>query len=206
MKTLASCNHITESVSHAEPIGAGQSLLSLGNTLKLACAAAALLMGALLEAKASDPTGVYAFVDKIVFEPNDTAPERVQVWGGFTLATGRGDNYDPAKRGYMYFKLRTGEEDICRKEWADLKSVAGTGQIVAFGARWDKNGTVRLADAKAENADTYPKGWGMKKIKTHNYSPLNQLVALMEKDKEKKSPPKSTAVPATKPAAAAAKP
>jgi hypothetical protein len=35
---------------------------------------------------ASGPIGVYALIDKVVFEPNDTAPDRVQIWGVFVLA------------------------------------------------------------------------------------------------------------------------
>src|SRR5437773_214914 len=80
-------------------------------------------------ARASDPTGIYAFVDRVVFEPSEAAPERIQVWGGFALArTENRNDYHDAERGFLYFKLRVGEEDICLKEWADLKSVAGTGQ------------------------------------------------------------------------------
>lgn len=47
---------------------------------------------------ASDPAGVYAFVDKVVFEPDQKSPERVQVWGGFALATGTGNTYADALR------------------------------------------------------------------------------------------------------------
>ncbi|HWN99480.1 MAG TPA: hypothetical protein VNS63_09445, partial [Blastocatellia bacterium] len=35
----------------------------------------------------SDWTGVYARVDKVVFEPNAGAPERIQIWGAFALAS-----------------------------------------------------------------------------------------------------------------------
>ena len=47
----------------------------------------------------------------------------------------------PAKRGYMYFRLPAAPDgatqmsrlETVKKEWADLKSVAGTGQAVGFG-------------------------------------------------------------------------
>src|SRR5688572_33124636 len=81
-------------------------------------------------AVASDPVGVYAFVDKVVLEPSEGQPERIQIWGGFALAEGRGDTYAPAKRGYMYFALKPGEEELSRKEWNDLKSLAGAEQFV----------------------------------------------------------------------------
>jgi hypothetical protein len=58
---------------------------------------AALLAGTAFAARASDPTGIYAFVDRVVFEPSDTAPERIQVWGGFALAkTENRDDYNNA--------------------------------------------------------------------------------------------------------------
>lgn len=140
-----------------------------------------LLATAAFSARASDPVGIYAFVDKVIFEPNEQTPDRVQVWGGFALAKGKGEEYEAAQRGYMYFKLRTGEEDICRKEWADLKAVAGTGQIVAFGSRHDSKGTVRSTEAKPERPDAHPKGWGLTKVKVRKYPPLDQLVALQAK-------------------------
>jgi len=139
------------------------------------------------DARASDPIGIYGFVDRVVFEPNDTAPERVQVWGGFALAKkGQGNQqYYDAERGYLYFKLRPGEEEICKKEWADLKSMAGTKQIVSFGTRYeDSQPTLRKSDAKAEKPDAYPKSWGMTKVPIRDYAPLKQLEKLMQTPQE----------------------
>jgi hypothetical protein len=133
--------------------------------------------------RASDPIGVYAYVDRVVFEPSDAAPDRIQVWGGFALAkkTPNRLEYHNPERGYMYFKLRPGEEEVSKKEWADLKSVAGKQQIVAFGSRdAEPQPTIRKADAKPENPDVYPKGFGMTKIdraggNTNSRAPLDQL-------------------------------
>jgi hypothetical protein len=188
MKTILSINSIAASTPAAGANGVGQLLTRLGNQMKLLCLGA-LVAGAAASAYASDPHGIYAFVDKVVLEPNDKTPERIQIVGGFALAEGRGDNYADAQRGYMYFKLRSGEEEICRKEWADLKSVAGTGQIVSFGSRYELRGTVRKPDAKPENADTYPKGWGMTKVKMREYKPLDQLQALQGKKADSKTAP-----------------
>jgi hypothetical protein len=190
MKTIASVRLTTGSASHAETDGIGQPVTRLGYSRKLLLALA-LLAGLALPAAASDPVGIYAFVDKVVFEPSDAAPERVQVWGGFALAQGRGDTYDAARRGYMYFKLRPDQEEVSRKEWADLKDVAGTGQIVAFGSRHDPKGTVRQPNAKPENPDPHPKGWGLSKVRVRDYPPLQQLVAL-QKMSDPKAPGKST--------------
>ena len=170
----------------------GQPLARLGNLPKLLCAAA-LLAGAAASARASDPTGIYAFVDRVVLEPSAAAPERIQVWGGFALAkTENRNDYHSAERGCLYFKLPAGDEDICQKEWADLKSVAGTGQIVAFGSRSENKAiTLRKAEAKLEKPDVYPKGWGMNKVNARDYAPLNQLTKLQRKKTDGKAPPKS---------------
>jgi hypothetical protein len=141
---------------------------------------------------ASDPVGVYGYVDKVVLEPSDGQPERIQIWGGFALAEGRGDTYAPAKRGYMYFTVKPGEEEICRKEWNDLKTLAGGEQFVAFGVRHKPKGTVRAADAKAEKPDVYPTGFGLTKVKKHDYAPIKDLAELRKKSSDK--PGKSASV------------
>ena len=168
-------------------LSVGQPVARLGTLVKLLCTAA-LLAGAASVARASDPNGIYAFVDRVVFEPSDAKPERIQVWGGFALAkAGNKYEYGTAERGYLYFKLRAGEEEVCQKEWADLKAVAGTGQIVAFGTRYEKTPpTLRKADAKVENPDVYPKSWGMSKVRPRDYAPVNQLIKLRGKQTEAK--------------------
>lgn len=135
--------------------------------------------------RASDPVGVYAFVDKVVLEPSDGQPERIQIWGGFAVAEGRGDTYAAAKRGYMYFSIKPGEEEMARKEWNDLKSLAGTEQFVAFGVRWKAKGAVRDAEAKPEKPDVYPIGLGVTKIRKHDYAPIKQLAELKKKTADK---------------------
>lgn len=120
-----------------------------------------------LPASASGPVGVYGIVERVVFEPNEASPERVQVWGVFAYVDGCGANrppvagppvecgvsaaraangasgISPAERGYLYFKLPTvasglaTEADVlaAKREWADIRSVAGTRQAIGFG-RW----------------------------------------------------------------------
>lgn len=90
---------------------------------------------------ASGQVGIYAVVSKVVFEPNDKAPERIQIWGAFTLVdggTGSGGKTLTPQRGYLYFVLPSPAEnanlrEIALKEWADFKAIAGTNQAVAFG-------------------------------------------------------------------------
>jgi len=118
--------------------------------------------------QASDMVGVYAVVDKVTLEPSDTAPERIQIWGAFALADEKdGSTYGPAQRGYMYYTCPQGKESICRKEWADLKSVAGKGTGVGFGKRWEKTtGRVRKTDDKASSPDPYPIQMGVVRVET----------------------------------------
>jgi hypothetical protein len=111
--------------------------------------AAALLVSA--AARASDPVGVYALIDKVVLEPNEQTPERIQLWGAFRLAEG-GSQYAAPVRGYLYFAIVPGQEKQCRAEWNDLKKIAGTGQCVAFGNRGAKLSTVRKPKQRVPSA------------------------------------------------------
>jgi hypothetical protein len=89
---------------------------------------------------ASGPTGIYGIVSKVVLEPNDREPERIQIWGAFTLVdggTGSGGKTLTPQKGYLYFELDAtmspAQREAARKEWSDFKAIAGTGQAVAFG-------------------------------------------------------------------------
>lgn len=144
----------------------------------------ALFIGA-SSAVASDPVGIYAFIDKVVLEPSEGQPERIQVWGGFALAEGYGYTYAPPKRGYLYYTIKPGDEETSRKEWTDLKSLAGTEQFVAFGMRHKPKGTIRAADAKPDKPDVYPIGFGLTKVKRHDYEPIKDLAKLKKTPAEK---------------------
>ena len=128
----------------------------------------------------SDWTGVYARIDKVVFEPNESAPERIQIWGAFAIASRQSPSrYEPAERGYLYYSLKPGKEEVCRKEWADLKAVAGTGEIVSFGSRSETSHLHKAAD-KPGNPDLYPVASGVTKISGGNsdYGPIHDLKSL----------------------------
>ena len=95
---------------------------------------------------------IYGIIERVVMEPNEKSPERIKVWGAFTLLYANQEpvrNWDgndrglyTPKRGFLYFKLppvasgdRTKAAQVAAKrEWSDLKSVAGTGQAVMFGS------------------------------------------------------------------------
>ncbi len=126
--------------------------------------ATALLVGG--AARASDPIGGYLIVDKVVLEPAD-APTTIQIWGSIALAKGeRGSSYSDPVRGYLYYKAPSGKEDVCRKEWNDLKKAAGTAQIIGFGSRYDLKalGKVRKASEKPAAPDAYPLANGLVKL------------------------------------------
>ena len=133
--------------------------------MKTARLTVAILVGVMLiftaaTLTASDPVGIYAFVEKVIFELGESAPQRVQIWGTFALAdTSRGGNvYTKPQHGYLYYSVSPGLESNARKEWADLKSVAGTSQAVAFGGRYSKLGSVRPASEKPGSPDAYAIG------------------------------------------------
>ena len=142
-------------------------------------AVTALMLAGLVVAQASDRVGVYGRVDKIVMEPNDQAPQRIQVWGAFAIAVPRNPyDYQPAASGYLYFTLPANAE-LALKEWADLKAVAGTSQIVAFGTRWECCARLRKADERPAAPDKYSMNLGVTKINGRtDYAPIRSLLEM----------------------------
>ena len=100
--------------------------------------------------RASGPIAVYALVDKVALEPNADKPERIRISGVFIVAEERSDVYSTAQRGYLYFALPKQNDEIVRREWADLKSVAGTRQVVGLGSSWFAKVRVRKPDEEAK--------------------------------------------------------
>ena len=133
-----------------------------------------LLLAVAAPVQASDPVGIYALIDRVILEPNGTAPDRIQVWGVFALAEGRGDTYLPARRGYLYYALDPRQPEVCRKEWADFRAMAGTGQAIGFGGRYLPKGRIRKATEKPEAPDAYPVGSGLVKVLNRHLGPQIQ--------------------------------
>lgn len=121
-------------------------------------------------ATASDPMGVYCVVDRVVLEPAD-CPERAQVWGVCATAQMRSWNFESPARGYFYYSVPTGREEVARAEWADLKSVAGTGQVVGFGRRHYSVGRFRAGADTPESPDVYPLHLGVMRVTGRNVAP-----------------------------------
>jgi hypothetical protein len=130
-------------------------------TLVRYAAAIAAIASGLGIVHASGPIAVYALVDKVAFEPNADNPERIQISGVFITA-GQGPNaYSAPQRGYLYFMLPAGNRELALREWADLKSIAGTRQVVGFGSGWFARARVRMAEEPATTPDSYAMGNGL---------------------------------------------
>lgn len=136
-------------------------------------AALALALGA-----KSDPMGVYAVIEKVVLEPKEGKPERIQVWGSFCLAKGRsGDDYELPARGYLYYSIDPQKSEDCRAEWSDLASVAAKDQGVTFGTRYAPVGRLRPANEPPKGPDAYKLGWGVRKTDGGRIALLKLLAA-----------------------------
>jgi hypothetical protein len=135
-----------------------------------------------LNARASDFVGIYGIVDRVVLEPNADHPERVQVFGIFSVAANtNGTEYLPAQRGYLYFRLPDSWQDLALHEWDDLKSAAGTHTVIAFSGRLVGPNfpppRVRKPDEKPSAPDVYHLGTGTTKIRPDTqYPPVRSLL------------------------------
>ena len=113
--------------------------------------------------------GVIGIIDKVVFEPNEDEPERVQIWGVFTLDEVY--DYGPPKRGYLYYSIFStidwtwtqaqidAYKQACRSDWAKINGVAGTGKVITFinvAVQKEKKGRIRNPDEKPREPDAYP--------------------------------------------------
>jgi hypothetical protein len=129
---------------------------------------------------ASDFTGVYARIDRVVLEPASGTPERAQIWGVFSIAKITNPNdYDAPVRGYLYVKLDRNPE-AARAEWNDLKQVAGSGEIVAFGSRGSVMHVRKSGDAP-DNPDAYRTNVGVNHVRGRtDYAPVRAILDFKE--------------------------
>jgi len=128
-------------------------------------AKAILVVGVLLFAAAdliaSGPVGIYAIIEKVIFEPSEQAPERIQIWGAFAVVDGgltRPGATSKPLRGYLYFKLPDGsaqEQAAANTEGTDFKTVAGTGQAIGFG-NWGFVGGVQDCGSRPNSSSGIP--------------------------------------------------
>jgi hypothetical protein len=102
--------------------------------MKRTICSASLIIAAVwtMEARAGGPPPVYMIVDKVIFEPNEDAPKRIQIWGTFSLLQER-NSYGAPVRGYLYYAAAPGAEEECRKEWSALKEMTNKKTLISFG-------------------------------------------------------------------------
>jgi hypothetical protein len=126
---------------------------------------------------ASDPMALYGRVDRVVLEPAAGDPDAIQVWGVFALAKPNDRNdYLPPARGYLYFKLAANPV-AALKEWADLKEVAGTNQVISLGSRYVLRVRLRSADEHPADPDPYVVNIGVSKVRGNTaYAPVRALL------------------------------
>jgi hypothetical protein len=136
-----------------------------------------LLAGAVIAAavplapvRASDPIGVYAVVERVA-TTTIAGQDAAQVWGVFAVAVRppAGDYkpeeaYASPRKGYLLMRCAPAQERACKAEWNDLRSVAGTSDVVGFGARWTNVPRVRDAGEAPSAPDTYATNVGVVKI------------------------------------------
>jgi len=143
---------------------------------------AVLIAAAAVEMRASGPIAAYGIVENVVMEPNETAPDRIQVWGVFMLEMSpQSSTYASPQRGYLYYKIPSNNDTkATRAVWADFKKVAGTGTTVGFGSGNSTVGAgrVRKVTDKPENPDAFPLGNPV--ISMNDFTPIvNQLKAAL---------------------------
>jgi hypothetical protein len=95
-------------------------------------AVVALMLGLVAEVQAGGYPPVCMAVERIVWEPDEAAPTRIQIWGSFAFLK-EGTRYGPPVRGYLYYSLLKGHEDECRKQWKDLSQLVAKNHLVTFG-------------------------------------------------------------------------
>src|SRR5262249_47398595 len=107
-------------------------------------------------AQAGGPPPMYILVEKVVLEPNETSPERVQIWGYFTrTAKPKSEEYSPPVYGWMYL---SGGGDECRKQWLRLRQDAGKGKVLPIGSCLEAPQGLALPIRKPDERPEKPDG------------------------------------------------
>ena len=133
----------------------------------------------------SDAMGVYCSIEKVVLEPEDT-PLRAQVHGVCAVANDEDWYFQPPAKGYFYFSAPAGREAVARAEWLDLKSSAGTGQVVGFGRRYHYVGRFRnSAEQASAKPDAYPIHLGVVRASARMAPEVRDVVAKIQAFKGK---------------------
>ena len=154
-------------------------------TTVVACLLAAFTVSTPASAPVSDRMGVYCIVDKVILEPQEPA-QTAQVHGVCAIADQESWYFEAPARGYFYYKPPASRESVARAEWADLKSVAGTGQAVGFGRRYYSVGRIRPATETPAKPDEYPLHFGVVKFTGQAAPEVREVVEKIKTFRDKK--------------------
>ncbi len=134
-------------------------------------------------ARASDIVGVYSLISSVTIEPSADHPQRILISGVFAMSKPKpeffGDDYLPPQRGFLYFSLPIdpAKAEMVLKEWNDIKAVAGTGKVIAFGGRAQfRQLHVRPSTEKPSAPDVYQLEIGVTRVRSDTTYPPIQAV------------------------------
>ena len=148
-----------------------------------------------MSVSASGPVGVFAVVEKVILEPDDKKPQRIQIWGAFEVwQDGSRTSYSKPEKGYLYYKIPSSPsskipsstvEAATLAIWADVKKVAGTGELVGFGddgkgPSGQTPGRVRKLTEKPTAPDVFPLGNSFVKVGSAQPTVLADLRAVLQ--------------------------
>ena len=83
----------------------------------------AILLAVAADLLGSGLVGIYGIVEKVIFEPNERSPERIQIWGAFAFVdggVGQTATISRPQRGYLYFTLPPGGDQARAAARSDL--------------------------------------------------------------------------------------
>ncbi len=150
---------------------------------RIVCLMALVVAGIVsAEVRAGGPPPVCMAVQKLVFEPSESTPSRVQIWGTFAFLNDTKEAYGEPVRGYLYYAAAPGKEEECRKEWAKLKQLVAGQHLISWGLCGEPkvDGDLRKSTAKAEDAMVFPlvkQGFANADSMQSHYHSLKQLRA-----------------------------
>jgi hypothetical protein len=99
--------------------------------------------------------GIYAVIGQVTLGPDGPSPNLVRISGVFVVPVPMSSGlYKSPQRGYLYFRIPPGREQEARKEWKELKAIAGSGQVVGFTSYWVPNPNHSLEVSVHTDGDT----------------------------------------------------